>query len=135
MPSTVRTSIKKVNASAVSDAYDLLAAEEPLEIRLQYGPANARITKNISVTMRTPGNDAELALGFLFSEGIISAAEDVITALPDRKNENIILVALKDTIAPNLGNIERNFYTTSSCGVCGKASIEAVKTACNIPDS
>jgi FdhD protein len=136
MPSTSRTSIKKVNTSGITDASDLLATEEPLEIRLDHIAGGKRVQKNISVTMRTPGNDAELAIGFLYTEGIIASVSDVVaTTNPKDTNENIILVTLADSVAPTVGNLERNFYTTSSCGVCGKASIEAVRTACPIPDT
>jgi FdhD protein len=112
---------------------DALAIEEPLEIRLEYGPANDRNTRNISVTMRTPGNDAELALGFLFTEGIIKHQSDTdstrhcFIACAENK-ENVIQVNLKEAVIPVLNNTERNFYTTSSCGVCGKASINSIKT-------
>lgn len=112
---------------------DSLAIEEPLEIRLEHGKADQRQVQNISVTMRTPGNDAELALGFLFTEGIIVKPEDVnsvehyFIACAENK-ENVILVSLKDDIEPQLHKTERNFYTTSSCGVCGKASINSIRT-------
>src|SRR4051812_45926068 len=76
-PSVSTVKIKKIKNESKSYADDLLAAEEPLEIRLGYGPAGERQQKNISVTMRTPGNDFELALGFLFTEGIIKDYEDV----------------------------------------------------------
>ena len=136
MPFISRTRIKKANASAITDADDLLAVEEPIEIRVLYGPQNNRVQKNISVTMRTPGNDDELATGFLFTEGIISAATDVVSVIhPKADNENIILVSLSEHVNPEMNKLERNFYTTSSCGVCGKASIEAVRIACNIPES
>jgi len=136
MPSIARTTIKRVNAGTISDADDLLAAEEPLEIRLEYGEAKKRIQKNISVTMRTPGNDFELATGFLYTEGIIQSNADVVSIKYVKEdNENIVLVSLNEGVTPAIGNLERNFYTTSSCGVCGKASIEAVRTTCNIPDS
>jgi FdhD protein len=136
MSTVSRTKIKKVNAANCIDADDLLAVEEPMEIRLEYGPQNKRVQKNISVTMRTPGNDRELASGFLYTEGIITAAADIISVVhPKADNENIVLVSLNEKITPAINQLERNFYTTSSCGVCGKASIEAVKTACNIPDS
>ncbi|MDB5133917.1 MAG: fdhD [Mucilaginibacter sp.] len=112
---------------------DALAIEEPLEIRLEYGPADQRKVQNVSVTMRTPGNDDELALGFLFTEGIIKQQSDAnliehsfITCSENK--ENIILISLNDGVVPNLNNAERNFYTTSSCGVCGKASISAIRT-------
>ncbi|HEY9002864.1 MAG TPA: formate dehydrogenase accessory sulfurtransferase FdhD [Mucilaginibacter sp.] len=112
---------------------DTLAIEEPLEIRLEYGNANKRQTKNISVTMRTPGNDAELALGFLFTEGITRKQEDIESAKHcfiacAENKENVIQISLKEGIEPQLHNTERNFYTTSSCGVCGKASINSIKT-------
>jgi FdhD protein len=112
---------------------DALAIEEPLEIRLEHGRADERKVQNVSVTMRTPGNDAELALGFLFTEGIIKLQTDThsiehcFIACADNK-ENVIQVSLKEGIEPNLQNTERNFYTTSSCGVCGKASIRSIKT-------
>lgn len=131
--STSHTAIIKVTAGKQVAAEDILAAEEPLEIRLNYGPANARIQKSISVTMRTPGNDTELAVGFLYTEGIIHNFDQVNGAfvIPD----NIVQVVLKEEVDLDLSKMERNFYTTSSCGVCGKSSIDAVKTACNIfPD-
>lgn len=123
----------KVTDEADFDTTDALAIEEPLELRLEYGPANDRKVQNISVTMRTPGNDAELAMGFLFTEGIIKNHTDVdliehcFFACAENK-ENVIQVSLKLGIEPKLQNTERNFYTTSSCGVCGKASITSIKT-------
>jgi FdhD protein len=112
---------------------DSLAIEEPLEIRLAYGPMQNRTTKNVSVTMRTPGNDAELAVGFLFTEGIIQSAADIAdvyhnTIACSENKQNTIQVDLKEDITPHLQSAERNFYTTSSCGVCGKGSINAIRT-------
>ncbi len=136
MASVVPISIKKVNASGIIDEQDLLATEEPLEIRLEYGTAKTLVTKNISVTMRTPGNDAELASGFLYTEGIIKSYTDISSITHCGKNkDNIICVRLKEDLIPEVGKLERNFYTTSSCGVCGKASIESVKTVCTLPES
>jgi len=136
MPSVVRTTIKKVIAGSIADASDLLATEEPLEIRLEYTDAGKRVQKNLSVTMRTPGNDFELAAGFLYTEGIVNTSADVASVKYCKAdNENIVCVSLSDSVMPAIGNLERNFYTTSSCGVCGKASIEAVKTVCSIPDT
>jgi FdhD protein len=125
--------IRKVNSFKSSAVPDILSVEEPLEIRIQYGPENQRIQKNISVTMRTPGNDAELAVGFLFTEGIISSFEAVekVSHLQTEcalQKKNSIEIALKDGFIPHLMQAERNFYTTSSCGVCGKGSIESIKT-------
>ena len=136
MPSVARTTIKKVNAASSVDADDLLASEEPLEIRLEFSEAGRRVQKNISVTMRTPGNDFELAIGFLYTESIIKSASDVKDIKHVKAdNENIVCVSLSDEVKPELNKLERNFYTTSSCGVCGKASIEAVRTVCNVADS
>lgn len=111
---------------------DDISVEEPLEIRISYGK-DQRETKNISVTMRTPGNDTELAAGFLFTEGIISEYNQIRNidhpiAECSRNRENIIEVELADDFVPQLKNADRNFYTTSSCGVCGKGSIESIKT-------
>jgi len=102
--------------------------EEPLEIQLEYSTASGRMQKNIAVTMRTPGNDAELAAGFLFTEGIIKDAQAISEIKRSHGDENIVQVILKENIIPALGNAARNFYTTSSCGVCGKASIDAINT-------
>ena len=136
MPSVAHTTVKKVNATTFSDADDVLATEEPLEIRLEFGPPGKREQKNISVTMRTPGNDMELAAGFLYTEGIIHAPSDIVSVKYLKEdNENIVLFSLNEQVTPEMNKLERNFYTTSSCGVCGKASIEAVRTACPIPDN
>lgn len=125
--------IKKVNGFKSSSVSDILSVEEPLEIKILYGPENQRTQKNISVTMRTPGNDPELALGFLFTEGIMSSFEvvkDVSHLQTECKlqKKNSIRVEFKEDFIPNLMQSDRNFYTTSSCGVCGKSSIESIKT-------
>lgn len=131
--SIIHLPITKVNHTAITEASDALATEEPLEIRLEFGQKHSRQTQNISVTMRTPGNDKELALGFLFTEGIITQQKDIaqiehsFIACAENK-ENTILVSLNEDTIPNLRNTERNFYTTSSCGVCGKGSIDAIRT-------
>lgn len=116
---------------------DLLAVEEPLEIRLGFGAADKRQQQKISVTMRTPGNDFELALGFLFTEGILETAGDIqsiqyCTELNSIENQfNIVRVELKENVPFHGESIQRNFYTSSSCGVCGKASIDAVFQHCD----
>lgn len=120
--------IKKINGAHIEDAEDLLAVEEPLEIQLQYFDSGRFLQKSVSVTMRTPGNDVELATGFLFTEGIIRKRDQIKTTGIDPLDVNKIIIVLEDTTAPVLGNTDRNFYTTSSCGVCGKASIDAIKT-------
>ncbi len=134
--SVTHVQVKKVTASGIADADDMLAAEEPMEIRLEYKTAGKRIVKSISVTMRTPGHDIELATGFLYSEGIIASNDDISSAgHASEENDNVVQVVLNDSIKPDISRLERNFYTTSSCGVCGKASIEAVFAACNVLDT
>ncbi|MDQ0373133.1 formate dehydrogenase accessory sulfurtransferase FdhD [Cellulomonas humilata] len=105
---------------------DVLAAEEPLEIRVG--------GRSLAVTMRTPGHDVELATGFLVSEGVVTAAEHVAAARycagttdEGLNTYNVLDVTLRDVPAPD-PSLERSFYTTSSCGLCGKASIDAVRT-------
>ncbi|RVU00646.1 formate dehydrogenase accessory sulfurtransferase FdhD [Mucilaginibacter limnophilus] len=125
--------VTKVHNDSADGTFDALAIEEPLEIRLEHGPAESRIVQNISVTMRTPGNDTELAIGFLFTEGIIKDKEDILSAnhcfiACTENKENVIQVSLREDVTPHLQNTERNFYTTSSCGVCGKGSINAIYT-------
>jgi FdhD protein len=125
----VQLSIVRITGDSARPAPDRLAIEEPLEIRLGFDDR----VQNLAVTMRTPGNDGDLALGFLFTEGIIAGAEDVKAVeypnlLCSENKQNSIAVILNDGVAPNLRQAERNFYTTSSCGVCGKSSIGAIKT-------
>ena len=131
--SAKKANIQQVTASEVYDLEDVLSVEEPLEIRLRYRSGSQLISSNVSVTMRTPGNDEDLTLGFLFTEGIINSIGDIkdvshLDMSCTDKKENIIVVELMDHAVPNLGTSERNFYTTSSCGVCGKGSIQSIKT-------
>jgi FdhD protein len=106
---------------------DLLAAEEPLEVRLGCGDG-PQGDRAVSVTMRTPGHDRELAVGFLFAEGIVTAREQVL-AVHACKSGNVVRVRLRPGVEVNLARLERHFCTTSSCGVCGKSSLEAVRVA------
>ena len=125
---TAPARIIRITSNDVADMDDQLVVEEPLEIQLQYGIAENRIQKSISVTMRTPGHDIELAAGFLFTEGIIKKAADILFVEQERPDNNKLLFALQDNVVPGIQKGERNFYTTSSCGVCGKSSIDAIKT-------
>lgn len=104
---------------------DVLAVEEPLEINIRYCEENQEINRNISITMRTPGNDAALALGFLFTEGILNTYEVIEQSVLE---DNQINIVLKKGFSPQLKQSDRNFYATSSCGVCGKSSIDSIKT-------
>jgi len=120
--------IRKICNSQFFDTDDQLAIEEPLEIQLLSGNTDNRLQKSISVTMRTPGHDRELAAGFLFTEGIIKNINELKFIKQEIPGINKILVELQENVNPNIQKSERNFYTTSSCGVCGKSSIAAIKT-------
>jgi len=145
----IDVAVERVRGIERGPAVETVAIEEPLEIQLGYGPAHARALKSISVTMRTPGDDFELAAGFLMTEGvlrdvndierIVYAAESAATlqgdgeqksALPYQPRRNIVRVELAADVEVGLANLERNFYTTSSCGICGKASLLALQTVC-----
>jgi len=133
MRSIKNIAIERVVVNQREKITDQLAVEEPLEIQLAYGQADKRLQKSISITMRTPGQDFDLATGFLFTEGIIQHANQIKDIShpshwnPDSK-ENIVLVELTEEVEIHLKKLERHFYTTSSCGVCGKTSIEALHT-------
>ena len=150
-PGIARLPVQKVipdqGAFATEDS---VAVEEPLEISLEYGPADSRNRQNVSVTMRTPGQDTDLAIGFLFTEGILPNAAAILSVHQKQPADNpatdptgastaptqpcnTILISLKDTITPDITRLQRHFYTNSSCGVCGKTSIAALKTVCPIP--
>jgi FdhD protein len=110
---------------------DVIAVEEPLEIRLMRdglpeADENGGTGRSISITMRTPGHDAELAVGFLHGEGLLRAPRDVVDAGHCGPTGNILRVTARADLPLDLAALARNFYTTSSCGVCGKASIDAV---------
>jgi FdhD protein len=123
---TIRRPVLHIDAAGSTRRQETLAAEEPLEIRVDGKP--------LSVTMRTPGHDIELAHGFLLTEGVIGGSSDVLAARycdsvddAGRNTYNVLDLALAAGVEPPDPSLERNFYTTSSCGVCGKASLDAVK--------
>jgi FdhD protein len=120
-----RIQIDAMRGGELRSQPDLVVVEEPLEIRLgragEPGPGRA-----ISITMRTPGHDVELAVGFLHGEGLIRSSDDIESARPCGPTGNVVRVELKTGVPMDLARLERNFYTSSSCGVCGKASLEAV---------
>src|SRR3954466_11678815 len=106
----------------VTETPDELAIEEPLEIRVR--------GRAISVTMRTPGHDDELAAGFLLSEGIVRAPRDVLKIEPCDRNEdgNLVNVLLAPEVSVDFAKLTRHVFASSSCGLCGKATIESVRT-------
>lgn len=122
----------KVSNQQTEKQKDLLAIEAPLEINIAYGPSKRRVQKPLSITMRTPGQDLELALGFLFTEGIIQSPDQVqemkqLDVFLPELERNRVLISLRPEVAVDMERLERHFYTTSSCGVCGKSSIDAIK--------
>ncbi len=127
--------ITRIDAGAIAEAEDILVREEPLEIRLGHGPLDDRREIRLSVTMRTPGHDEELALGFLFTEGLVASAEEVVRVaycedVKDEERGNVVRVELRPDVPVDPARWQRNFYTTSSCGVCGKSSLESVHAQC-----
>lgn len=112
---------------------DHLASEEPLEIQLAYGPIIQRQHMSLAVTMRTPGADFDLVYGFLFTEGLIQGRKDILymrypgAQLSPEAQENSILVELHPSTRFDTARLQRHFYTSSSCGICGKASLEMVQ--------
>ncbi|NEA38053.1 formate dehydrogenase accessory sulfurtransferase FdhD [Streptomyces sp. SID11385] len=129
---TERRRVTRVRAGVVSARPDTLVAEEPLEIRLAGKP--------LAITMRTPGDDFALAAGFLVSEGVLASADDVRSivycagATDDGSNTyNVVDVRLAEGVALPDFTLERNVYTSSSCGLCGKASLDAVRTQTHFP--
>ncbi|MER7955202.1 formate dehydrogenase accessory sulfurtransferase FdhD [Streptomyces sp. NPDC096030] len=129
---TERRRVIRIRGAAVNARPDTLVAEEPLEIRLNGRP--------LAITMRTPGDDFALAAGFLVSEGVLGAASDVRNivycagAKDDGTNTyNVVDVQLAPGVPVPDITLERNVYTTSSCGLCGKASLDAVRTTARFP--
>lgn len=124
------TEIRRVSGANFSKTEnDLLVVEEPLEIRLGFAENGKFTHKAISITMRTPGNDRELAAGFLFTEGILQSKNQISKIKHCGKfpnNQNTVRIDLSENTQINFKVLQRNFYTTSSCGVCGKSSLEAL---------
>lgn len=115
----------------LTERADFLAVEEPMEIRCVFGPDEKRTGKSLSITMRTPGNDYELAAGFLLTEGIVQNADQIqsfehVGPADSMGLQNTIRVYLKPDVEIDYQLLQRHFYTTSSCGVCGKASLDAI---------
>jgi FdhD protein len=125
--------ISRASGTRRAPETDRVAAEEPLEVRVAYSTPEGRATRGVSITMRTPGNDVELAAGFLLSESIVEGADDIAAIetcgppAPDTGHHNVIRAELAADVAVDLGRLQRHFYTTSSCGVCGKASLDALR--------
>lgn len=128
--SRTRARLLRVEAAGTRESFDHLVTEEPLEIRLAAGGEE----RSVAVTMRTPGADEDLALGFLFAEGVIAAREEVVgfVRLEDPWGapgdpSNVLRVELAGETLPDLARLERHFFASSACGVCGKAGIENLR--------
>jgi FdhD protein len=129
--SATEARIWRVEAGRTEAADDRLATEEPLEIRLRWGAERS----TVAVTMRTPGADAELAAGFLFCEGVVADRARIRRVVhlfapgeePSPAGSNVVEVELEDGPPPALQSLERHFFATSACGVCGKAGLEALR--------
>jgi len=130
----VQLHILKVTGESVARTKDQVAVEEPLEIRLSGENDGQRFDQNVSVTMRTPGDDFELAAGFLFTEGILRTRDELheitycVGANKGAQQYNVVRVRLKPGVSFDPQRLQRNFYATSSCGICGKASLESIRT-------
>ncbi|NID09052.1 formate dehydrogenase accessory sulfurtransferase FdhD [Fibrivirga algicola] len=139
MPLVAPTAVHRFANGGFSESPDLLAVEEPLEIRLGFGPANDRQQRPLAVTMRTPGHDVELALGFLFTEGIVQSRTEILSARHCSQEEvekgNVIRVELHPDVQLDWAKLDRHGITASNCGVCGKTSIDAIRTSCPAPVS
>jgi len=133
-PGITRLPVQKIVEDSRWETADPVAIEEPLEIRIQYGSAGRRQEQTLSVTMRTPGNDHDLALGWLYTEGIILAGavagkgDLVLDEMTVSSTANSITVHLPEGRIPDLSRSQRHSYTSSSCGVCGKTSLESLRT-------
>lgn len=123
--SSVSVDIERLRGAEATALRDAVAVEEPLALELIHGPMKDRRLKQLSVTMRTPGNDAELAAGFLLTEGIVRDVDEIEEIATTEMNT--VRVVLVPAVKLKLATLERNFYVTSSCGVCGKASLLALR--------
>jgi FdhD protein len=131
---TIDVTVERMHAAGVAASQrDVLAVEEPLEIRLDATVGNQPVRRTISITMRTPGHDRELAVGFLFNEGIVRDRSEIEQVDQCGPSGNFVDVRLVNGADVDLVRLERHFYTTSSCGVCGKTSIEALRTTSRHP--
>jgi FdhD protein len=133
----VRAPVVTYEGGRVERRVDLLAAEEPLEMRVSVEEGGRRARHGVAVTMRTPGHDFQLAAGFFLSEGIVAEREAIWSIAYCEEVEgaerNVVEVTLKPGTPFDPARFSRNVYTTSSCGICGKTSIDLVRALCPAP--
>ena len=130
--SAISVAVVSVIGDVGTEKLDRLAVEEPLAIRIAYGPIRRRRRTTLSITMRTPGHDDDLAAGLLFVEGVVADPQQIIR-IEKGRSENASRVELHPEVVVDLSRLDRRGYTTSSCGVCGKTSIDSVEAACEGP--
>ena len=129
----IKYNVSKLKNSKLDEIKDYVSVEEPLEMRLKYKKNNIWEVENISITMRTPGNDEDLIKGFLFNERIITNINDIQSiehkgeVSGDYDLQNIIEATISNIDNIEIGKLKRNFVINSSCGVCGKTSLDAIQ--------
>ena len=129
----IKYNISKLENSKIQELKDSVSVEEPLEMRLKYKTNNKWEIQNISITMRTPGNDEDLLRGFLYNERIIENMNEIDSIehqgdiSGDYNLQNIIVATINKTDNIEIGKLKRNFVTNSSCGVCGKTSLDSIE--------
>ena len=129
----IKYNISKLKNSKLEEIKDAVSVEEPLEMRLKFKKNNKWHTENVSITMRTPGNDEDLIKGFLFNERIVENIKDIEIVehigevSGDYNLQNIIVATINKKDNLEIGKLKRNFVTNSSCGVCGKTSLDAIQ--------
>ncbi|MDC0167891.1 formate dehydrogenase accessory sulfurtransferase FdhD [bacterium] len=129
----IKYSISKFNNSKIQEIKDSVSVEEPLEMRLRYKKDNEWKFQNLSITMRTPGNDKDLVRGFLFNERIVDSLDQIESIekkgddVGDYNLKNVIEATINNTDTLDIGKLKRNFLTNSSCGVCGKTSLDSIE--------
>ena len=129
----IKYNVSKYKDSKIQEIKDSISVEEPLEMRLRFKKNDKWETQNISITMRTPNNDQDLIKGFLFNEGIIENLDEIDSIeqkgddVGDYNLKNVIQATINNTKNLDIGKLKRNFLTNSSCGICGKTSLDSIE--------
>ena len=129
----IKYNVSKYKDSKIQEIKDSISVEEPLEMRLRFKKSDKWETQNISITMRTPNNDQDLIRGFLFNEGIIENLDEIDSLeqkgddVGDYNLKNVIEATINNTKNLDIGKLKRNFLTNSSCGICGKTSLDSIE--------
>ncbi len=132
----VSTDVERIERDERERATDLVAVEEPLQVILEHGDAHARRESPLAMTMRTPGHDRDLVIGFLHAEGVIEQSEDLVSVRHCARSDtpdNVVRAVLRDRVVVPPGLLERNLTTTSACGICGARTLESLENAGCVP--